>query len=37
MKVVVSDASPLHYLALIEEEQILPALFGHIIVSRKVF
>jgi predicted nucleic acid-binding protein len=37
MKVVISDASPLHYLALIEEEQLLPALFGRVIIPQKVF
>jgi len=37
MPVVISDASPIHYLALIEETQILQALYGSVIIPRKVF
>ena len=28
---VIADASPLHYLVLIEQTDILPSLFGHVI------
>lgn len=37
MALIVSDTSPLHYLALIEEIHVLPALYGHIIIPQKVF
>ena len=37
MTLIVSDTSPLHYLALIGEIQILPALYGRIIIPEKVF
>ena len=29
---VIADTSPLHYLVLIEQTDILPALFGHVII-----
>jgi hypothetical protein len=29
---VIADSSPLHYLVLIEQTDILPALFGHVII-----
>lgn len=34
--IIVSDTTPLHYLILIEREEILPALFGEIIVPEAV-
>ena len=37
MALIVSDTSPIHYLALIEETHILPALFGRVIIPQKVF
>jgi predicted nucleic acid-binding protein len=37
MTLIVSDASPLHYLARIGEVHILPALYGRIIIPQKVF
>lgn len=37
MKVVISDASPIHYLALIEEVHLLRALFSRVIIPQKVF
>lgn len=37
MTIVVSDASPLHYLARIGEAHILPALFGRVVIPQKVF
>lgn len=37
MTLIVSDASPLHYLALIQEAHILPLLFGRVIIPQKVF
>lgn len=37
MTLIVSDASPLHYLALIGETQILPTLYGQVIIPQKVF
>lgn len=37
MTLIVSDTSPLHYLALIEETQILHALYGRVIIPQKVF
>jgi predicted nucleic acid-binding protein len=37
MALIVSDASPLHYLALIGETDLLPALFGRVIIPQKVF
>ncbi len=35
--IVISDTSPLNYLVLIEVEQILPALFGEIVLPTAVF
>lgn len=35
--IVVSDTTPLHYLILIEQEELLPALFGEIIIPEAVF
>ena len=29
---VIADTSPLHYLVLIEQTDILPSLFGHVII-----
>jgi uncharacterized protein len=37
MTLIVSDASPLHYLALIGEVPILPSLYDHVIIPEKVF
>ncbi|MGH9839449.1 MAG: DUF3368 domain-containing protein [Blastocatellia bacterium] len=37
MALIVSDTSPIHYLALIEETHIFPALFGRVIIPQKVF
>jgi predicted nucleic acid-binding protein len=37
MSLIVSDTSPLHYLALIGEVHILPTLYGHIIIPQKVY
>lgn len=37
MTLIVSDASPLHYLALIGQAQILPALYGRVILPQRVF
>lgn len=37
MTLIVSDASPLHYLALIGEVHILPVLYGHVVIPQKVF
>lgn len=37
MAIIVSDTSPIHYLALIGEAHILPALYGRVIIPRKVF
>lgn len=34
--IIVSDTTPLHYLILIEREEILPALFGEIIIPEAV-
>lgn len=36
MTVIIADTSPLHYLALIGESHILPALFGAVIIPQKV-
>lgn len=36
MKVIISDTSPIHYLALIKESTILPALFGQIVIPKEV-
>jgi len=33
---VIADASPLHYLILLESSDILPALFGRIVIPRAV-
>ena len=35
--IVVSDTSPLNYLILIGEEELLPKLFGHVIIPNAVF
>ena len=35
--IVVADTSPLNYLILIDEVQLLPALFGHVLLPRAVF
>lgn len=35
--IIISDTTPLHYLILIEKEEILPALFGEIIIPEAVF
>lgn len=35
--VIISDTSPIHYLAQIEELHLLPALFGRVIIPQKVF
>lgn len=37
MAIIVSDTSPLHYLALIDETHILPELFGRVIIPQQVF
>jgi uncharacterized protein len=37
MTLIVSDASPIHYLALIGEVHVLHSLYGHIIIPQKVF
>jgi predicted nucleic acid-binding protein len=37
MTLIVSDASPLHYLALIGEVHILPVLYGRVVIPQKVF
>jgi predicted nucleic acid-binding protein len=37
MTLIVSDASPIHYLALIGETAILPALYGHLLIPPEVF
>ncbi|MGH9841745.1 MAG: DUF3368 domain-containing protein [Blastocatellia bacterium] len=37
MTLIISDASPLHYLALIGQAHILPALYGRVIVPLRVF
>ena len=37
MTLIVSDASPLHYLALIGEAHILHALYGRVVIPQKVF
>jgi predicted nucleic acid-binding protein len=36
MLVVVSDASPIHYLALIGESELLPALYGSVLIPDSV-
>jgi predicted nucleic acid-binding protein len=36
MKVVVADTSPLNYLVLIESVDILPALYGEVLVPEEV-
>ena len=33
---VIADASPLHYLILLESTNILPVLFGRIVIPRAV-
>jgi predicted nucleic acid-binding protein len=35
--IVVSDATPLHYLILIGQDKLLPALFDRVVVPRAVF
>ena len=35
--IVVADTSPLNYLALIDAIDLLPAIFGHVILPRAVF
>jgi predicted nucleic acid-binding protein len=37
MLIIISDASPIHYLALIGETQILPALYTTVIIPQKVY
>lgn len=37
MAIIVSDTSPLHYLALVDETHILPELFGRVIIPQQVF
>ena len=37
MPLIISDASPIHYLALIGETQILPALYAKVIIPQKVY
>ncbi|MGH9838785.1 MAG: DUF3368 domain-containing protein [Blastocatellia bacterium] len=37
MILTVSNTTPLHYLALIEEIHILPALYGHVVIPHRVF
>lgn len=37
MTLIVSDASPLHYLARIGETHILPALYERVVIPQKVF
>lgn len=37
MILTVSDTTPIHYLGLIEEIHILPALYGRIVIPRRVF
>nr|MDQ3013252.1 DUF3368 domain-containing protein [Acidobacteriota bacterium] len=37
MAIIVSDTSPLHYLALIGEVHVLPGLYGRVIIPQKVF
>jgi predicted nucleic acid-binding protein len=36
MPIVVSDASPLHYLIVVREEGVLPKLYGRVLVPRAV-
>jgi predicted nucleic acid-binding protein len=36
MTVIISDASPLHYLAIIGEIDLLPKLYGQVIIPQKV-
>ena len=35
--IVVSDASPLHYLILVRETELLPSLFGSVLITPRVF
>ncbi len=35
--IVVSDTSPLNYLILIGEEELLPKLFGRVVIPNAVF
>ena len=35
--IVVSDTSPLNYLVLIDHQEILPALFGHVLIPEAVW
>jgi predicted nucleic acid-binding protein len=35
--IVVADTSPLNYLILIDQIDLLPALFGHVLLPRVVF
>ncbi len=37
MPLIISDASPIHYLTLIGETQILPALYARVIIPQKVY
>jgi len=34
--IVVSDTTPLHYLILIDQIHLLPALFGHVVTTPEV-
>jgi predicted nucleic acid-binding protein len=36
MPIIISDASPLHYLVLIREAEVLPALYGEILIPQAV-
>ena len=36
MLLVVSDASPLHYLVLIGASELLPVLYGHVVIPDSV-
>jgi predicted nucleic acid-binding protein len=36
MPIIISDASPLHYLVLISEAEILPALYGEVLIPQSV-
>jgi predicted nucleic acid-binding protein len=36
MRVVVADATPLHYLILVDAVEVLPRLFGHLYIPAEV-
>ena len=36
MPIIISDASPLHYLVLIAAEEVLPALYGEVLIPQAV-